>query len=647
MAGPFDDKYTLFESELNSFKSFNDSKAAETEITSREDSNIEQSANKVISDLQNLEKKNKEFQRKIKNQLEKLTDIGRSLPGFGFSGKSNNDNLNHIKSIFVRSLTQIVSEIPQIIVDEMISEVGCSQEQTYLGSPLGIYIPVKSVDIFGMLKINPNSPIGKISYENSPATNVNFRGRNPFNKQLYSLLQNTNRPFSQEFNTDYLGFSTQNLFDIEYTTINNLNQPGHYFKVTLLNRQPQNLISEFLVDYFKTIQITNIQNIIAIIFELLSGFMSIEIGLTSKQVEVQTRFQIILQRIMGLCFDDRSEIDVSGNAKVSPTNAIDNSFFEFTDIDLREINTIVNNVISGVMEFEDCDNLKVPVNSEEILQSVLETLQINENNSEQISQVFNNTQNTLQKHLKLLLPSINIQANIDLNILSAIPKGIFMSILTPKVLLPFYIMIISSRNNMLSEISEITDSFEFIKKFRRFAIQIMSKIVARYVQILRDIIVKELKIILRTIVSELRKNAATKKYAMIITLIEAGLIINKLIQDYRRCESVIDEMLDLIRLALTSVRIDLPGQLMPLARFKAGFSDVRAFLNVTKQLQKLGVPTGPMPSGKPNIGMLVLKNSIVGIESERIANGKTQITTNLGTIQGPFVLPIQGFGQSF
>lgn len=134
----------------------------------REDSNIEQSLNKVISDLQNLEKKNKEFQRKIKNQLEKLTDIGRSLPGFGFSGKSNNDNLNHIKSIFVRSLTQIVSEIPQIIVDEMISEVGCSQEQTYLGSPLGIYIPVKSVDIFGMLKINPNSPIGKISYENSP-----------------------------------------------------------------------------------------------------------------------------------------------------------------------------------------------------------------------------------------------------------------------------------------------------------------------------------------------------------------------------------------------------------------------------------------------------------------------------------------------
>jgi hypothetical protein len=106
-------------------------------------------------------------------------------------------------------------------------------------------------------------------------------------------------------------------------------------------------------------------------------------------------------------------------------------------------------------------------------------------------------------------------------------------------------------------------------------------------------------------------------------------------------------MLDLIRLALTSVRIDIPSQLMPLARFKSGFSDIRAFLNVTKQLQKLGVPTGPMPSGKPNIGMLVLKNSIIGIENERIANGKTQITTNLGTVQGPFVLPMQGFGQSF
>ena len=46
---------------------------------------------------------------------------------------------------------------------------------------------------------------------------------------------------------------------------------------------------------------------------------------------------------MGLCFDNRKEIDVSGIAKLAELDDIDESFFEFTDIDLRNIFDVLTN----------------------------------------------------------------------------------------------------------------------------------------------------------------------------------------------------------------------------------------------------------------------------------------------------------------
>ena len=92
-----------------------------------------------------------------------------------------------------------------------------------------------------------------------------------------------------------------------------------------------------MVDYYKTIKIVDFHNIMASIMNSLSGAISIQANVGLVQAGDATKFELILQRILGLCFDSKKEIDVSGVAKVAELDGVDDSFFEFTEIDLRNI----------------------------------------------------------------------------------------------------------------------------------------------------------------------------------------------------------------------------------------------------------------------------------------------------------------------
>ena len=205
-------------------------------------------------------------------------------------------------------------------------------------------------------------------------------------------------------------------------------------------------------------------------------------------------------------------------------------------------------------------------------------------------------------------------------------------------------MILSANSNLTNNIYQVTDSVSFFKKFAKFNIQVLSRISALFIEILRNFIIKQLRILLRKVVKELTKNAVQKRYLVVAQLVETALRVNKLLTDYRKCESVLDDIIGLIELALTRVRIDIPQDLIPLAKLRGGFSDIRAVLNVTKEFQKLGIPTGPMPSGAPNLGMLAEKLRIIGVESERLKNSKVLIKTDVGVSPSGPVLPMNGIG---
>jgi len=638
MAGlDYNEQYANTESKIKSLDTFNQALDSEKQITSQQQSSLEMDDVQTATPLTQLQEQKKRFQRQTKTQLERLLDLNQLLPENRVSGFTNTSTVKLVKSEFTEALTQIQSELPKIITDEMLKQLGCSQQQTYDIATFsnGIFVPVESIDLVGWLKIKHGTPIGNAFYESKIVDLLNPTPQpNPYymNLELYNIIQNEGQSYSVTKGQDYLGFSKVPLFNFEYVTKDNYGFVGNFIKVTLADRDKnstgttKNLVGQFVQDYFKTIKIVDKKQIFLLALELLFGTLSIEIKSGSNEIKDKLFFEKLLARIMGLCFDNRNEIDVSGTAKIAPLDGVDNSFFELTDIDLLQIESKLSDIQLGVVEYQECTNVKLPIDTQTILNVLSEMNGVDDNDTSKLTQIFDKVINAAKGNSQW--PQIDsIGLKIDSEMIKAIPKSLFFAVISPKVLLPFMTMFKALEGALggygASAVDNINNLQSFTKIFKSFNINVMSKIGARFVKILRDIIVRDVRKLLQSVTNDLKKSQLTKKYAIISQLLESLILITQLVTDYRKCKDVISDIAAIIEFALRGKQFTLPPFLSDLAQTRTGFNDTRAFLEIIQQYQKLGIPTGPMPDGSPNLFMLATKGMIKGTEAERNKNSKT------------------------
>ena len=80
-----------------------------------------------------------------------------------------------------------------------------------------------------------------------------------------------------------------------------------------------------------------------------------------------------VQRIFGLCFDQDQEISVSGISKLGELDSpINDAFFELTPIDLRNVDKNITNTQNGVIQFLECNDVDIPVDSTAIIDALNE-----------------------------------------------------------------------------------------------------------------------------------------------------------------------------------------------------------------------------------------------------------------------------------
>ena len=619
--------YDNAENSIKAIQSFNQISEDNKQITSQQQSSQEKAAEETVSPLTQLQENKKKFQRQTQTQLDKLLNLNQLLPDNRFSGKSASSVVSLVKNDFTKALNQIKSELPDIIKKAMLKQLGCSQEQTYdvsTSSAGGIFIPVESVDLFGLLKESPTTPMGKLMYETKPVKVQNT----PFsmNRELYGRIQNEGVSYDASNGQNYIGLSQQSLLDVTYVTTDDLGNQGSFFQVTLPNRADnKNLVSQFITDYFDTIKIVDDKNVFLQVYQILFGAMSIQLKNGSAETENQLFFQRMLTRILGLCFDDRSEIDVSGVAKVSPLDGVDDSFFELTDVDLRTIENELSNIQRGVVEYPDCTTVKLPIDTQALFNTFSDILEVDDNNSAANTAIFNKSIESITKNPEWP-QGPEIQFAVDESIIKALPQALYAAVLSPKVLLPFMVMFKAIEGVGLgkvgSVVNEVYDLQTFLKTFKSLNINVMSEIGARFVKILRDLIVRDIRKLLQSIVRDLKKSQVAKQYAVIFQLIEGAILITQLVTDYRKCKSVIGDIINIIEFALRGTRIEIPPFLLFLSTFRTGFNDTRAALEVIKELQRAGIPTGPMPDGSPNLYLQSIVSQIKGTESERTKNSK-------------------------
>lgn len=649
-------------SRLNAVKTFNDVSKSEKFITRRSGDSLSESS-EISSQLTQISELQKRFQREAPTSMDQLIDL------ISIGKGSGSDTIKYLRRKILEVATKIEPELQDILFKDVLKAVGCSQEQSYEGVekeslefyPLptlpqseGIYIPVQSLDFFNNLKNSPTSEVGKVYYEkDSPSSDskyIPYGGnlRFPMNKQLYELMDSTNigRSFAMINGKNYQGESLQNLFDIQYSKTNEFGVNGDFFRVMLINRDDSsgntyNTIGTFVKDYYSTIKLIEPVDIGAQLVNILSGAIDIKGNIGFGQIDKKTRFQLLIERILGLCFDSRKEIDVSGISKVPELDGVDDNFFKFNEVDLRFIENSIYNIQKGVMEFTDCENVKLPVDSNTIVSELVKLRETdNADSVNKIEEIINSVYQNPQ-WVSLIPSNFNVQLAIDKSVIKQIPLAIVSGILTPKVLLPIFIGLavvknkssvtynqqIGQVNNFITQGDNIvTDSVDFVVKFRTFVIELVSKINAIFLRTLFEILKKDIIALVSLILNDISNSKIGKKYAMILKLLNLVLIIGQSISDYRKCKSLVDEILLLLNLidGFGGGRV-IPLPLLALSPLLPGSSPERSTINVIELLQKYGIPTGTLPDGSPNFMLLYNLATTKGIDKEMSENGKVEI----------------------
>ena len=259
------------------------------------------------------------------NSITFLTDLIKALIGYEALVGTVVDILTH-------SLTQIEKDIKIALKQELKNIVSCGVDPSIPAflSTTGIVIEVSKVDYLDLFKVDPNSPNGKLLYNDvtSPLSNSS-----DFNTFLYDVIQNDGTPMvwanvlEITFNSIGVGSTPNNTFTIKKA-------PAFTGTLTDLNNK-----------FIDSLTLFNTENIVNRIIDIIFGSISVSIKKTKKQLEKEAEINNVID-----CIVDSDEGDV-----------IDDSYFTFTNEEVYVHQQEADLRQKGITKLECCNKIAASV----------------------------------------------------------------------------------------------------------------------------------------------------------------------------------------------------------------------------------------------------------------------------------------------
>lgn len=557
----------------------------------------------------------RKIKEKVSNSYEELIEL---------IGQTNTKaNQNYFIKILKQQLQNLPNEIQDILESATYKSLGCSQEQTYQTNQ-ELYISVEEIDLFKQLMLSPDSFVGASVYEKNVYNPLSTpRSTNRF---FYDLIQT---PSVQQ---PYYGLSGQELFKISYETFNGVSQ-GNYFKVILVDRiNAPNRVTDFVIDYYKTLKLLDFNNAIAKILDLVLNVFTVQSNPGPSKINDLKKFTKLIQRILGMCFDYNQEIDVGGIAKYPENDDTSETFFEFTPNELSQIENEISIIRQGYVEFIDCNNLQLPINDVQyVFDTIVEVDDSGSNMDAIFDDVYFNLSNDARWQINAL-PKFSYNKGIIENFVT----GALQSILSPKVIFPFVVMgkaLTSTVSNLGDNIVENLEAqspglMSFARINRKFIIDVVSRISALFIQALFQQFKQDILKLVKSIIKDL----IAKKYKMSKTAIQSILENTEqvvrgtiaLINDFRSCKSLLNNILSLLKLIPSPKKYILQTPFLYLTEYLPGILPEKEVIEYIGQMQKLGIPTGPGLNGEPDISTIEKLAVFNASFNERVKNGKVE-----------------------
>ena len=120
-------------------------------------------------------------------------------------------------------------------------------------------------------------------------------------------------------------------------------------------------------------------------------------------------------------------------------------------------------------------------------------------------------------------------------------------------------------------------------------------------------------------------------------------LLSRILQsNLNNCADLFNTILNTINGALSAKGgFNIPGLLLGFSDALPGYSQDRAFLNITERLEAAGIPTGPI-NGEPNDLLGAIKSMLDGQTEEMDTNSFIKVSNKEITIPtpvGPLIIP--------
>jgi hypothetical protein len=580
------------------------------------------------------------------------------------------------------------NELNKTIKNALISQFGCDNTliiptKYTTKSSLGIEMDKSELDAFGLFGIDPEGSPGRFLYEgNDPTKHVNFllykaqgvNSRNPLSinyegKILFTIYAKTPNTFifkfgeyyeNKKFNIwldDYL-----NLIDPIFNTVNFTAILTDIITGAISLRANKNKIEIRK----QSSLIKGLQKIFGFCSEVNDDSGSPNDSANNilrDQSQQNSAFngEGILGSQSGL-----GDFDGTGDTLGQSGDPFD---FDFNDLD--EIERDVDLRSRGVIRFSTCGDLELDINPDDIL-SGLELLFQNANqndvysydgtednqlpvsgndqedvlfdnseitpNSDKAADFFdealrkgaNNVINQGETDVIIDLPTMN--AELQLNILKAIPYALMQMILSPKITAVPKLFAVLNGDDEKKSVND------FIKNMTPTISKVGASVTGLLIQNIFDAIKSDLTRLARQLAIAYLKQRGSDYLLTLRSLINLlGLFSRR----SSGCGGVLNKLLGLLKLSNFGPMPRLPGPLILVGGvLKPGMNSVGMINDIKSNLTEKGIETAPtLPDGTPNNMMIAIEETV------KVMTSHIKTNSTIQTFGISAVGPVTGYGQ--
>lgn len=413
-----------------------------------------------------------------------LTDLIKSLIGYEALRDS-------VVDILTYSFDEIEVKVKTALKRELISLVSCGVNPSipnFLKSTgAGINIEVKKLDFLEMFKVDANSKVGVLLYDDitSPLTQSS-----DFNTFLYGVIQN-----------DGVKQSWKNILDITFNSLGNPNRPNNSLTIRVNSSYDNKTLNELNNDFIDSLKLFNAEKVVNNIIDVIFGSISVSISKTKRQLDQEGKINNIVDKLIN---DDGCD------------DEIDDSYFTFDNQQIATIEQDSARRQTGLVKVKTSVDAASSIDKDTLI-----TFNEEMNNAasfvdkkQTLTANIDKMSDESAKNVPDGADKISVKLDFIQKLISSLTKAIVSIVLSPKVIIIFLI----NFKIVYTLSGEYKDPVEFIKKNKRLIKEMVKTVTDIVTEKLLGIAMKEITKLANSVVAKKAIEKSKNKLAQLLSL---------------------------------------------------------------------------------------------------------------------------------